>query len=62
MTLPRLLTPSEVARTLRIAPATVRRMVKRGELRGYRVGNPGVVRVDAEAVRELLEDEVVPRG
>lgn len=54
MTLPELLTPTEVAETLRIAPETVRRMVRRGELRGYRVGTQGCYRVDAEAVRELV--------
>lgn len=57
MTLPELLTPTEVAEALRVAPETVRRMLRRGELKGYRVGDPGVWRVDARSLRRLLGDE-----
>lgn len=40
----RALTPSEVAERLQVAKNTVYELIKRGELRGYRVGNQ--VRVD----------------
>jgi putative molybdopterin biosynthesis protein len=47
---PRALTPQEVADRLRIAKNTVYELIKRGELRGYRVGNQ--VRVDESALEE----------
>lgn len=53
MEFPEVLTPDEVARVLRVQPITVRRMLRRGELRGWRVG--AVLRVDAASVRQLLD-------
>jgi len=46
----RALTPQEVADRLRVAKNTVYELIKRGELRGYRVGNQ--VRVDESALEE----------
>lgn len=53
----RALTPSEVAERLQIAKNTVYELIKRGELRGYRVGNQ--VRVD-EADLETFRNPKVP--
>ena len=46
----RALTPQEVADRLRVAKNTVYELIKRGELRGYRVGSQ--VRVDETALEE----------
>jgi putative molybdopterin biosynthesis protein len=55
MDTPRALTPQEVADRLRIAKNTVYELIKRGELRGYRVGNQ--VRVDESALEEYRGTE-----
>lgn len=54
--IPELMTPREVGKKLRVAPETIRRMVRRGELRGYRISET-VLRVDAESVRELVRPQ-----
>lgn len=49
----RLLTAEEVAERLRLAPFTVRRMIRRGRIRAYKVGRAW--RVPEEAVLEYLQ-------
>ncbi len=44
-----MLSAQEVAKKLKVSDETVRRMVRRGELAGRRVGR--LYRIDAEAVR-----------
>ncbi|WP_367750069.1 substrate-binding domain-containing protein [Ammoniphilus sp. 3BR4] len=46
-------TPEEVAKLLKISKYTVYEMVKRGELRSYRIGNK--VRVDQEDLQAFIE-------
>ena len=46
-------TPKEAARLLRVNPATVRRWVADGRLRGTRTG-PRLIRIPRAAVREML--------
>ena len=48
----RVMTLDEVAETLRVHEQTVRRLLKRGALRGFKVGD--CWRVEAEAVREFI--------
>lgn len=49
-------TPDEVAELLRITPTAVRAWVRKGRLRGYRLGDHrGAVRIPDSAVLELLE-------
>jgi excisionase family DNA binding protein len=52
--LPAPLSMREVAEYLGCAPATVRRLIQKGELRAVKVG--GRWRVPHAAVRQLLED------
>ena len=47
-----LLTRSETAKLLRVCPATVRRMVQRGELDGFSIGR--ITRVKTESVEKLI--------
>jgi excisionase family DNA binding protein len=49
---PSLLTVHEVSATLRVSEKTVRRMIDRHDLRGFRVG--GQIRVQRDSVIELL--------
>ena len=56
---PSLLTIREVSATLRVNERTVRRMVARGELRGFRVG--GRLRISRDSLVDLLRlSEVRP--
>ena len=48
-----LLTPSEVAETLRVEPSTVYKWLKNGTLPSVRLG--GTVRVPAHAIEDLLQ-------
>lgn len=47
-----LLTVREASRVLRISPPTVRRLLTKGELRGFRVGK--VIRLERGSVERLL--------
>ena len=48
------LTPREVARDLRVSLPTAYRYLARGQLRGFRLGEDGPLRVPASAVEEFL--------
>jgi excisionase family DNA binding protein len=52
----KLLTVKEVGERLRTSPFTVRRLVRRGEIPGLRVG--GQIRVSEDELVEWLFDEV----
>jgi putative molybdopterin biosynthesis protein len=54
----RALTPSEVAERLQVAKNTVYELIKRGELRGYRVGNQ--VRVDEQDLEDFRRPPRAP--
>jgi len=57
----RALTPTEVAERLQVAKNTVYELIKRGELRGYRVGNQvRVDEADLEAFRNPVRPPVAP--
>lgn len=48
------LTVSEAARLLKMSPDAVRRWVRDGHLRAYRVGPRGPYRIEAAALRDYL--------
>lgn len=49
-----LLTTAEVGRLLRVSQETVRAMLERGDLEGFRVGR--VVRIRKASVQRILKD------
>jgi excisionase family DNA binding protein len=51
-----LLTVEEVAEQLRIHPETVRRWLREGRLKGFRISRRGGWRVQAESVSELVRE------
>ena len=55
----RLLTLREVADALQVSEKTVRRLVSRGDLVGFKVGDRGQVRVKAEDLDAYLEAQRV---
>ena len=57
-TKPEMLTVDEVAEVLRVHPATIRRMIKRGEMPAVRVGR--LWRVDASVTRATLVTQPEP--
>ena len=58
----RLLTIQEVAETMRISEKTVRRLIKRGDLIAYKVGDRGQLRIKEQDLGEYLESQrVSPR-
>jgi excisionase family DNA binding protein len=50
-----LLTVNEAAAKLRLTPDTVYRLIQRGRLRAFRVGESGPLRIEPEAIDELLQ-------
>jgi excisionase family DNA binding protein len=52
----RLLTPKQLADIAGVSPATIKREVARGRLRGIRVGQQGLIRVPESAWREYLQN------
>lgn len=57
---PKLLSPEEVAKILRISPAAVRHLLRTEQLRGVRIG--GSWRVSEETIAELLKEASHERG
>jgi excisionase family DNA binding protein len=57
-----LLTPREVARTLRQSVPTVYRKIAAGEIEAYRLGDTGPLRVPAEALKRHLRRASAPGG
>lgn len=55
----RLLTIREVADALQVSEKTVRRLVNRGDLSGFKVGDRGQVRVKQEDLEAYLETQRV---
>lgn len=55
----RLLTIREVAESLQVSEKTIRRLVSRGELAGFKVGDRGQVRVKSEDLEAYLERQRV---
>ncbi len=51
----RLYTPKELAEIAGISPATIKREVARGRLRGLRIGQQGQIRVPESAWHDYLE-------
>ncbi len=50
-----LLTPEAAARRLDVAPTTVRSWLRRGILKGSKVGGGKLWRISEEAIEELLQ-------
>lgn len=59
MAAPTYVTVEEAAQTLRCHPATIRRLLRRGELAGRRVGSTW--RVSADDLQPLLEPRPLPK-
>jgi excisionase family DNA binding protein len=57
LSVPSLLTKAETAEALRISPATLDRMIRRGQVRVVRVGERGVRVTVAELERLLVPAE-----
>lgn len=56
--IPPLLTPAEVADILKVSPATVRNMIRRGHLPAHKFpGTRGIYRIPATALNALLGNE-----
>ena len=53
-----LLTKKEAADILKVCPATVRRMMKRGDLKGFRVGK--ITRITRQSLEHLI-GQPIPR-
>jgi excisionase family DNA binding protein len=54
-----LLTVQDVAEVMRISEKTVRRLIKRGDLVAYKVGDRGQLRVNEHEVERYLESQRV---
>lgn len=52
----KLLTLREIAESLQVSERTIRRLVNRGDLAGFKVGDRGQVRVKSEDLEAYLED------
>ena len=50
-----LFSPKQLAEIAGVSPATIKREVARGRLRGIRIGQQGLVRVPESAWREYLQ-------
>lgn len=63
-TLPRLMTPNEVADILKVTPATIRNMIRRGDLPAVQLpGRRGIYRIPAHALSALMgESPIEARG
>lgn len=59
----KLLTVPEVALAIRVSEKTVRRLIKRGDLQAYRLGERGQIRVDERELERYVESKrVCPNG
>jgi excisionase family DNA binding protein len=58
----KLMTLRDVAVALRVSEKTVRRLVKRGDLPGFKVGGRGLVRIKQEDLDVYLEGQRVRLG
>ena len=57
--LPQMLTPSEVAKFLKVSPATVRNMIKRGDLDAIQLkGGRGIYRIPLSAIKSLMGNDL----
>ena len=57
---PELLTVDEAARALRQSRVSVYRWVKRGELRAFRLGQVGPLRIPTDSLEDFLQGSAVP--
>ena len=55
----KILTLQEVADTLQVSERTIRRLVNRGDLAGFKVGDRGQLRVKIEDLQAYLERQRV---
>ncbi len=53
-----LLTKQEAADLLRVCPTTIRRMMKRGDLEGFRVGK--ITRITKKSLEHLIGQPIEP--
>jgi excisionase family DNA binding protein len=55
----KLLTVPEVAEAMKVSAKTVRRLIKRGDLPAYRVGDRGQLRVEERELERYVESQRV---
>lgn len=59
--IPRMMTPNEVADILQVTPATVRNMIRRGDLTAVKMPGPrGIYRIPAHAIHALMGNNDTP--
>lgn len=54
-----LLTVQEIAEALKVSEKTVRRLIKRGDLAAYRLGERGQLRVNEDELERYVESQRV---
>ena len=55
----RLLTIKEAAKFLNISETSLRRWIKKGEIKCYRLGNKGIIRFKMSDLQEYLESNTI---
>ncbi len=58
----KLLTVQEVADTMKVSESTVRRLIRRGHIAAYKVGDRGQLRVKEDDLEEYVESQRVLVG
>jgi len=59
--IPQFLTPTEVAEILQVTTATIRNMIRRGDLPGVKLPGPrGIYRIPAHAIHAMLNENQTP--
>jgi len=57
-----LLTLHEVADVMKVSESTVRRIIREGRLKAYKIGKRGQIRVKKEELERYIEDQIVQSG
>jgi len=53
-------TVAEIAKALQVTPQTVREYIKRGRIKGQRIGRP--ILVTEQSLRAFLQETIQPQG
>jgi putative molybdopterin biosynthesis protein len=56
----KLLTVQDVAEAMKVSDRTVRRLIKRGDLTAYKVGDRGQLRIKERELERYVESQRVP--
>jgi len=58
----KLLTVPEVAEAMKVSEKTVRRLIKRGDLAAYKLGERGQLRINEQELERYVESQRVQTG